>query len=86
MYKAQYKAQPQFYTQRSESFTANTLTHIINGIYQQADISNASSHTTLADKGVSVRVPNGISRAQPNRYYTAIQSRPSVIRAAVKLV
>ena len=62
-HKPEHKTQRLFYTQRSEGFTANTLTHIINGIYSQAGIANASSHsgrrsglTTLADKGVSVRV------------------------------
>lgn len=35
-----------FYTQRSEGFIANTLTHIVNGIYSQADIGNASSYSS----------------------------------------
>jgi integrase/recombinase XerD len=34
--------QPLFFTQRSEGFTANTLTHIVNGIYKGAGISGAT--------------------------------------------
>jgi len=84
---------PLFYTQRSEGFTANTLTHIINGIYQKAGI-NASSHsgrrtglTNLADKGVSVRVLMALAGhsqiATTQRY---IDLRPSVVKAAVELI
>jgi len=53
---------PLFYTQRSDGFTANTLTHIVNGIYKGAGISGATSHsgrrtrlTNLAERGVRVR-------------------------------
>ena len=77
-----------------EAITANTLTHIINGIYSRAGIANASSHsgrrsglTTLADKGVSVRVLMALAGhsqiATTQRY---IDLRPSVVRAAVELV
>ena len=93
-HKPKYKTQRLFYTQRSEGFTANTLTHIINGIYSQVGIANASSHsgrrsglTTLADKGVSVRVLMALAGhsqiATTQRY---IDLRPSVVRAAVELV
>jgi integrase/recombinase XerD len=93
-HRPKYKAQPLFYTQRRDGFTANTLTHIINGIYQRAGIANASSHsgrrsglTTLADKGVSVRVLMALAGhsqiATTQRY---IDLRPSVVRAAVELV
>jgi len=93
-HKQKHKAQRLFYTQRSEGFTANTLTHIINGIYSQAGIANASSHsgrrsglTTLADKGVSVRVLMALAGhsqiATTQRY---IDLRPSVVRAAVELI
>ena len=93
-HKPKYKTQRLFYTQRSEGFTANTLTHIINGIYSQAGIANSSSHsgrrsglTTLADKGVSVRVLMALAGhsqiATTQRY---IDLRPSVVRAAVELV
>jgi len=93
-HRPKYKQQPLFYTQRRDGFTANTLTHIINGIYSQAGIANASSHsgrrsglTTLADKGVSVRVLMALAGhsqiATTQRY---IDLRPSVVRAAVELV
>jgi integrase/recombinase XerD len=93
-HRPKYKTQPLFYTQRSEGFTANTLTHIINSFYQKAGIANASSHsgrrsglTTLADKGVSVRVLMALAGhsqiATTQRY---IDLRPSVVRAAVELV
>jgi integrase/recombinase XerD len=94
VHRPKYKTQPLFYTQRRDGFTANTLTHIINGIYSQAGIANASSHsgrrsglTTLADKGVSVRVLMALAGhsqiATTQRY---IDLRPSVVRAAVELV
>ena len=93
-HKPKHKAQKLFYTQRSVGFTANTLTHIINSFYQKAGIANASSHsgrrsglTTLADKGVSVRVLMALAGhshiATTQRY---IDLRPSVVRAAVELV
>jgi integrase/recombinase XerD len=44
-HRPKYKAQLLFYTQRRDGFTANTLTHIINDIYSQAGIANASSHS-----------------------------------------
>jgi integrase/recombinase XerD len=93
-HKPKYKTQRLFYTQRSEGFTANTLTRIINSFYRKAGIANASSHsgrrsglTTLADKGVSVRVLMALAGhsqiATTQRY---IDLRPSVVRAAVELV
>ena len=93
-HKPKYKQQPLFYTQRRDGFTANTLTHIINGIYSKAGIANASSHsgrrsglTTLADKGVSVRVLMALAGhsqiATTQRY---IDLRPSVVKAAVELI
>lgn len=75
-------------------FTSNTLIHIINGIYIQEGIANASLHsgrrsglTTLADKGVSVRVLMalaGYSQIATTQRY--IDLRPSVVRAAVSLL
>jgi integrase/recombinase XerD len=93
-HRPKYRQQPLFYTQRRDGFTANTLTHIINGVYQKAGIANASSHsgrrsglTTLADKGVSVRVLMALAGhsqiATTQRY---IDLRFSVVRAAVELV
>jgi integrase/recombinase XerD len=83
-----------FYTQCCEGFTANTFTHIINGIYNQAGIVNASSHsgrriglTTLADKGVGVRVLMALAGySQIPTTQRHIDLRPSVVRAAVELV
>jgi integrase len=44
-HKPKHKTQQLFYTQRTEGFTANTLTHIINSFYQKTGIANASSHS-----------------------------------------
>ena len=86
--------QPLFYTQRSEGFTANTLTHIVNGIYKNAGISGATSHsgrrtglTNLAERGVGVRVLMALAghsnMATTQRY---IDLRPAMLKAAVELV
>lgn len=93
-HRLKYKTQPLFYTQRRDGFTANTLTYIINAIYQQAGIANASSHscrrsglTTLADKRVSVRVLMalaGYSHVATTQRY--IDLRPSVVKAAVEMI
>lgn len=85
---------PLFYTQRRAGFTADTLTHIINGLYQRAGLDGASSHsgrrtfiTTLAEKGVSARVLMSLAGHQnlstTQRY---IDIKPSMLRAAVELV
>ena len=46
-YKATHKpktsTQPLFYAQRSDGFTANTLTHVVNSIYKGAGMSGATS-------------------------------------------
>ena len=62
-HKPKQLTQPLFYTHRSEGFTANTLTHIVNGIYKNAGISGATSHsdrrtglTNLAERGIGLRV------------------------------
>ena len=75
-------------------FTANTLTHIVNGIYKGAGISGATSHsgrrtglTNLAERGVGVRTLMALAghsnMATTQRY---IDLRPAVIKAAVELV
>jgi len=93
-YKPKQLTQPLFYTQRSEGFTANTLTHIVNGIYKNAGISGATSHsgrrtglTNLAERGVGVRVLMALAghsnMATTQRY---IDLRPAMLKAAVELV
>jgi integrase/recombinase XerD len=93
-HKPKQHTQPLFYTQRSDGFTANTLTHIVNGIYKGAGISCATSHsgrrtglTNLAERGVGVRTLMALAghsnMATTQRY---IDLRPAVIKAAVELV
>jgi integrase/recombinase XerD len=85
---------PFFDTQRSTGFTANTLTHIVNGIYRGAGLDGATSHsgrrtfiTNLAERGVSARVLMSLAGHQnlstTQRY---IDIKPSMLRAAVELV
>ena len=82
-----------FSTQRSDAFTANSLTQIVNGIYKRAGLDGASSHsgrrtflTNLAERGVSVRVMMALAghrnMATTQRY---IDLRPGVLRNAVEL-
>lgn len=86
--------QPLFATQRSAGFTANSLTQVVNGIYRNAGLDGASSHsgrrgflTNLAEKGVSVRVMMALAghrnMATTQRY---IDLRPGVLRNAVELL
>jgi len=93
-HKPKQLTQPLFYTQRSEGFTANTLTRIVNGIYKNAGISGATSHsgrrtglTNLAERGVGVRVLMALAghsnMATTQRY---IDLRPAILKAAVELV
>jgi integrase/recombinase XerD len=93
-HKPKQLTQPLFYTQRSEGFTANTLTHIVNSIYKNAGISGATSHsgrrtglTNLAERGIGVRVLMALAghsnMATIQRY---IDLRPAVLKAAVELV
>ncbi len=81
-------------SQRSAAFSANSLTQIVNGIYKQAGVDGASSHsgrrtflTNLAEKGVSVRVMMALAghrnMATTQRY---IDLRPGVLRNAVELL
>ena len=93
-HKPKQLTQPLFYTQRSKGFTANTLTHIVNGIYKNAGISGATSHsgrrtglTNLAERGVGVRVLMALAghsnMATTQRY---IDLRPAMLKAAIELV
>lgn len=86
--------QPLFYTQRSAGFTANTLTHIVNSIYQNAGLYGCSSHTgrrtfitNLAENGVSAHILMKLAGHQnlatTQKY---IDIKPSMLRAAVELV
>ena len=83
-----------FSTQRSDAFTANSMTQIVNGIYKRAGLDGATSHsgrrtflTNLAERGVSVRVMMALAghrnMATTQRY---IDLRPGVLRNAVELV
>jgi integrase/recombinase XerD len=85
---------PLFATERSAGFTADTLTHIVNGLYRRAGLDGASSHsgrrtfiTKLAEQGVGARVLQQLaghsSLATTQRY---IDIKPSMLRAAVELV
>lgn len=85
---------PLFYTERSKGFTADTLTHIVNGLYRRARLNGASSHsgrrsfiTNLAEQGVSARVLQQLAGHQnlatTQKY---IDIKPSMLRAAVELV
>ena len=44
-HKVKSPTQPLFYSQHSDGFRANTLTHIVNGIYKNAGISGTKSHS-----------------------------------------
>jgi len=81
-----------FSTQRAEGFTANTLTHIVGGIYRHAGVDGASSLsgrrgflTRLSEKGVSVRVMMqlAVQMSTTQRY---IDTRPDILRNAVELI
>lgn len=85
---------PLFYTERSKGFTADTLTHIVNGLYKRAGLDGCSSHsgrrtfiTNLAEQGVSARVLQQLAGHQnlatTQRY---IDIKPSMLRSAVELV
>lgn len=83
-----------FYTQQSDGFTANTLTHIVNGIYKDAVISGATSQsgrrtglTNLAERGVGVRTLMALAgNSNMTTTHRYIDLRPAVIKAAVELV
>lgn len=85
---------PLFRTQKREGFTGNTLCQHFHWLYRHAGIDGASSHsgrrtfiTTLASKGVSVRVLASLaghkSIATTQRY---IDVNDDMKRAAVQLI
>lgn len=85
---------PLFPTQRAQGFTANTLTHIVNGLYKQAGLNGATSHsgrrgflTRLSEKGVSVRVMMQLAgHSQMSTTQRYIDTRPDILRNAVELI
>ena len=61
---------PLFALQRAEGFTANPLTHIVSGIYRNAGVDGATSHsgrrgfmTRLSEKGISNGMDAPVSRS-----------------------
>jgi integrase/recombinase XerD len=85
---------PLFPTQRALGFTPNTLTHVINGLYRQAGLNGATSHsgrrgflTRLSEKGVSVRVMMQLAgHSQMSTTQRYIDTRPDILRNAVELI
>jgi integrase/recombinase XerD len=85
---------PLFPTQRARGFTPNTLTHVINGLYRQAGLNGATSHsgrrgflTRLSEKGVSVRVMMQLAgHSQMSTTQRYIDTRPDILRNAVELI
>ena len=85
---------PLFATMRADGFTSNTLTHVVNGLYRQAGLDGATSHsgrrgflTNLAEKGVGVRVMMALAgHANMSTTQRYIDLRPGVLRNAVELI
>lgn len=85
-----------FHTQKrsAQGFTANTLTQHFHHLYRRAGITGASSHsgrrtfiTTLADKGVAVRVLMSLARhANISTTQAYIDVNAALQRRAVELV
>ena len=83
-----------FYTQKNEGFSANTLTQFFYYLYRSANINGATSHsgrrtfiTTLANKGVSVRLLAslvGHKNISTTQFY--IDVNDDMKRSAVELV
>lgn len=91
---AKFSEIPFFHTDRRLGFTANSMCQWFYWTYRNAGISGASSHsgrrtfiTTLANKGISVRVLAGLaghkSIAVTQKY---IDVNPEMMRNAVELV
>lgn len=85
---------PLFKTLRADGFTPNTLTHIVSGLYKQAGLDGATSHsgrrgflTKLSEKGVSVRVMMQLAgHSQMSTTQKYIDTRPDMLRNAVELL
>jgi integrase/recombinase XerD len=85
---------PLFPTQRAYGFTPNTLTHVVNGLYRQAGLNGATSHsgrrgflTRLSQKGVSVRVMMQLAgHSQMSTTQRYLDTRPDILRNAVELI
>jgi integrase/recombinase XerD len=87
-------SQPLFRTQKREGFTGNTLCQHFHWLYRHAGIDGASSHsgrrtfiTTLANKGVSVRVLASLAGHRSISTTQAyIDVNDDMKRAAVQLI
>jgi integrase/recombinase XerD len=83
-----------FQTQKREGFSANTLCQTLNAIYRKAGLDGATSHsgrrtfiTTLASKGVSVRVLAALAGHRSlSSTLVYIDANDDMKRAAVELV
>lgn len=90
---AAHPAKPLFYTQKSNGFTAASLTQYFFHLYRDAGFLNASSHsgrrtfiTKLASKGVGVRVLMALAghkNISTTQHY--IDCNPQQMAAAVEL-
>ncbi len=93
-FKPKSTTQPLFYTEKSDGFTANTLTQWFFWLYRKAGISSASSHsgrrtfiTNLANKGVGVRVLASLAGHKSiNTTMVYIDTNDNIKRQAVELV
>ena len=93
-FKPKSTSQPLFYTEKSDGFTANTLTQWFFWLYRKAGISSASSHsgrrtfiTNLANKGVGVRVLASLAGHKSiNTTMVYIDTNDNIKRQAVELV
>jgi len=87
---------PLFSTQRSSGFTDSTLTQVVNGIYKNAGLVGASTHSgrrgfliNLANKGVSDKVLQelvGHKNVGSTRCYVKNNTSDTTLRNAVNLL